>query len=66
MADYIDIRKAENPWDFIKIEKCVPPITGHQQGYRITAGSYTDQKIVDFVIHEDELASLKRQLEDLA
>ena len=66
MADFISIRKAENPWDFIKIEKCVTPVTGHQQKYRITAGSYIDQKIVDFVIDEDELKSLKKQLEDLA
>lgn len=65
MADYISIREAENPWDFIEIKKCVPPITGYEQGYRISVGSYTDQKIVEFVIHEDELASLKRQLEEL-
>lgn len=66
MTDFISIRKTENPWDFIRIKKCIPPITGHQQSYRITAGSYVDQKIVEFVINEDELASLKRQLEDLA
>ena len=63
MADFISIRKAENPWDFVKIEKCVIPITGYQQGYRITASSYIDQKIVDFVIHEDELKALKAQIE---
>ena len=66
MADYLSIDNVTNPWDFIKIEKCVPPVTGHQQGYRIKVGFYTEQKVIDFVIHEDELASLKRQLEDLA
>ena len=66
MADFISTRKADNPWDFIKIEKCVPPVTGCEQGYRIKTGSYTDQKIVEFVISEDELESLKRQLEDLS
>ena len=66
MVDFISTRKADNPWDFIKIEKCASPIVGYQQGYRITAGSYTHQKIVDFVIDEGELASLKRQLEDLS
>lgn len=65
MADYIHVDKVNNPWDFIKIEKCAPPITGHQQAYRVKAGCYVEQQVVSFVINEDELKSLKKQLEAL-
>ena len=66
MADYTCVEKVKNPWDFIEIKKCTVPLTGNQQRYRIKVGSYRDEKIIHFVIDEDELRSFKRQLEDLA
>lgn len=65
MVDFVSMRKVDNPWDFVKIEKCVPPITGHSQKYRLKAGCYADQKIIEFVLDESELASLKRQIETI-
>ena len=65
MVDYIDVEKTDNPWDHISIAKCVPPITGHEQKYRITAGSYADQDMVTFVISESELESLIGQIKRL-
>ena len=65
MADYLHVEKTLNPWDFITIEKCPAPITGHEQKYRIKAGFYIEQKIIEFVISETELESFKRQLEAL-
>ena len=65
MVDYTCVEKVNNPWDFIEIKKCAVPLTGQQQRYRIKVGSYCDEKIIHFVIDEDELKSLKRQLEEL-
>lgn len=65
MVDFISERKIDNPWDFVSIEKCVPPVTGHYQKYRMKAGSYADGKVIEFVLDEDELASLKRQIEEV-
>ena len=66
MADYLLIDRDASTMDHIKIEKFKHKITGETQRYRVMVGFYTDNTEIMFAITQDELDSLKRQLEDLA
>ena len=65
MVDYTYTERTKAPFDSVKIVKCVVPITGHEQRYRMTVSSYRDDKIMSFVMSKAELESLKLQIKEL-
>lgn len=64
MADYLSTKKMNAPFDMVKIQK-LHCITGETQRYRLTIGFYTEATEVDFCITQDELDSLKKQIEEM-
>ncbi len=62
MADYLLIDKGASTMDCIKIEKLYR-ITGKTQRYRVKIGFYTDNTKIEFALTQDELDSLKAQME---
>ena len=65
MADYLSVGKMDVPFDEVKIEK-LHRITGETQRYRVKVGFYTQETEVIFCLTEDEIKSLKAQIEKIA
>lgn len=63
MADYLLIDKDVSTHDFIKIDK-IYRITGETQRYRVKIGFYTENTEIMFALTQDELDSLKKQMEE--
>ena len=64
MADYFSVGKMDVPFDEVKIEKLYR-ITGETQRYRMKVGFYTQETEIFFCLTEDELKSLKAQIEKI-